>query len=300
MNQKWQPLRGAVDLHIHIGPDVLERYYDSIDLAMEALQAGMDGIVLKDQLCPSMFKAALTEKIVPDIKTFGSIVLNETCGGLSSRSVQYALKAGAKVVWLPTVDAKYCYQKGMSGHWIQRVNKRNAFGGVNPQYTVIDDTNECVNVVKEILGLVKEHNAILASGHISPQECIAVLEANKNIGANVIITHPNLWFDDFNVKNLKKMVELNATLELTMGGLSPNRGHGDLYEMIAVIQEVGYENCILATDAGSIDSPSPPQELRSFCYLLRSAGISENQVEIMVRDNTRRLVGLEDTITVDI
>jgi hypothetical protein len=88
------------------------------------------------------------------------------------------------------------------------------------------------------------------------------------------------------------MVDLGAILEFTMGGLSPNRGHGDLYQMADAIKSVGHQHCILATDAGAIDTPSPPEDLRTFCYLLRSAGIPEQEVDVMVRDNPRKLMGM--------
>jgi predicted metal-dependent TIM-barrel fold hydrolase len=206
--------------------------------------------------------------------------------------VAYALKSGAKVAWMPTVDAKYAYEKSLAGHWIGHVNKRNAFASENPQYTLIDDAGQCIKEVSIILRMAREADAIVASGHISPQECLALLKENQSIGAKVVITHPNLWFDDFTVERLLEMVKMGAFVEFTSGGLSPNRGHGDLYEMVEAIRAVGCEHSILSTDGGNIASPSPPQDLRSFCYLLRGAGIPERDIEQMVRDNPTALLGL--------
>lgn len=292
MQGKWNPLVGACDMHIHIGPDFVERYYDSIALAEDALDHGMSAVVLKDQLCPSMFKAALSDKLVPEVKVFGSIVLNETCGGLSPRSASYALRCGAKVVWLPTVDAEYCFNKGNSGHWIKRVNDRNSFNGVNPCLRITDENGEVLPAVIEIMKLTAAAGAVLASGHVSPEECIALLKANKDIGVKFVITHPNLWFDDFTAEKLREMTELGAVVEMTSGGLMPNRGHGDVYEMARVIKEIGPKHCILSTDAGAVDCSAPPENLRSFCYLLRNCGFTEAEIELMVRDNTRALLGL--------
>lgn len=292
MNTGWNPLQGASDLHIHIGPDAIDRYYDSIDLARDAAEHGMAAVVIKDQLCPSMFKAALSHKVVPEVQVFGSIVLNQPCGGISARSVAYALKCGAKIVWMPTVDAEYCYLKGMSGHWIKRVNDRNSFKGNNPCLKIVDEHGRCLPEVIDILKMAADAGAIIASGHISPSECIAALEANAKIGAKFVITHPNLWFDDFNFDNLRLMVEMGAMVEMTSSGLTPNRGHGDIYEMVDMIRQIGYQNCFLSTDAGAIDTPAPPESLRSFCFLLRNCGISEADIEYMAVTNTAKLLGI--------
>lgn len=92
------PLKDAIDLHIHIAPDTIDRYYDSISLAREASEKGMRALVLKDQMCPSVHKAILTNLIVPEVKVFGGIVLNQTNGGLNPRSVLVTLKTGGKVI----------------------------------------------------------------------------------------------------------------------------------------------------------------------------------------------------------
>lgn len=294
MQGKWKPMEGAVDMHIHIGPDFVPRYYDSIALAEDARDHGMRALVLKDQLCPSMFKAALTQRVVPEVEVLGSIVLNEPCGGVSPRSALYALKCGAKLVWLPTVDADYSYRKGQAGHWIKKVNDRNAFKGVCPRLKTTDENGALMVQTLEIMELVAQYDAVLGTGHISPEECMAILKANKSIGAKVVITHPNLWFDDFTPDALCAMADLDAYIEMTSSGLTPNRGHGDIYEMVEAIKRVGAARCILSTDAGAVDCAAPPESLRAFCYLLRNCGLTESEIEIMVRDNPCKLLGLEN------
>ena len=293
MAQRWQPLKGAVDLHIHIGPDIIERYYDSIDLAHDALAAGMTAIVLKDQLFSSVYKAILTKKIVPDIHVFGGVVLNGTCGGLSQRSVAAALKSGAKIVWFPTVDAAYCKAKAANGHWIKHVNERNDFAYPHEGITVIGDNGKCIPAVTDILKMVASYDAIIATGHISPEECLAVIEANAGIGAKIIITHPNLWFDDYSIDRMREMVRGGAVLEFTMGGLRPLHGQGNPFDIARAIREIGYQNCCLSTDYGSIESCPPPEGLRGFCYLLRNCGIPEEHIEYMIKDKPLEMLGLK-------
>ena len=98
-------LNGAVDIHIHVGPDYMPRYADAQTLAEEARDAGMRAIVVKCHLTSTVGAAHAASLAVPEVKVFGSISLNGTVGGLSPRSVTAAVKSGAKVVWLPTTDA---------------------------------------------------------------------------------------------------------------------------------------------------------------------------------------------------
>jgi hypothetical protein len=291
--QSWQPTQGACDMHIHIGPDVVERYYDCIDLAEDAIRYGMRAIVLKDQMVPSMFKAQLAQKNHPEIKIFGSLVMNENCGGLSPRAVDYALRCKTKVFWFPTIDAANCREKGARGNWIQRVIDRDTKGFPPVDYRVVDRNGEVKPEVIDIMKRIAEANAVLASGHIAPEECVAVLRTNKNICVKFIVTHPNLWPDDFDMSKLKEMVDLGAILELTSGALSPDRGHNDIYEIVGWINEIGYEHFILSTDSGVISTPAPPEEFRTFCYLLNSCGIPKAQVEYMAQTNPAKLLELE-------
>lgn len=287
----WMPLQDAVDLHIHIGPDTVQRYCDCIELAREAAQKGMRALVLKDQMCPSVHKALLTSKIVPEVKVFGGIVLNHTNGGLNPRSVIVAMKTGGKIIWLPTVDAKWCIEKGRSGHWIETVNIRNSFGYTQDGISLVSN-GKVVPEVEDILKIAAEYDAIVATGHVSPEECMAVVEANAKIGAKVLVTHPNLWFDDFNVDVLKVLVQGGAVIEFTFGGLTPLRGRGNPVEMAEVIEYLGYKNCCLSTDLGAIDNCSPPEGLRSFAYVLNRCGLSKEAIEYMIKTKPAELLCL--------
>ena len=283
-------MKGAYDMHVHVGPDTTPRHYNCVELARDALAHEMAGIVLKDQMCPSVAKAILSSSAVPGIGVYGSWVLNETCGGLSPRSVRCALAAGAKVIWLPTVDADYGVRKGEAGHWIKRVNDRNLFRGPSPRYRLTDEKGLCREGIREILEVVSSGDAVLGTGHISPEECLVLLCSNRGIGAKILITHPCMWPEDYTSDKLKRMVGLGAFIELTAGLLRPGRGVCDIHMMKVLIEELGAEHFILSTDGGDVDWGPPPQELRTFCLLLRSVGLSEKEIEIMVRWNPEKLL----------
>ena len=39
----------AIDLHVHVGPDIVDRLLDSVQLAEQARCVGMRGFILKSQ-----------------------------------------------------------------------------------------------------------------------------------------------------------------------------------------------------------------------------------------------------------
>ena len=287
-------LKGAIDIHIHVGPDYMPRYADSITLAQEAAAAGMRAIVTKCHLTSTVGAAQAACEIVPEVKTIGSITLNETTGGLSPRSVMAAVLSGAKVVWLPTVDSLYGLEKAQEGHWIKHYVHTSSFGYETKRYTVTDDTGKLKPEVQEILRICKEKEAALSSGHISPKECLAIAKEAKTIGyKNFEITHANAWMEDFTLDVMKELTENGAFISLSYGVCSPRNGRQDPEEITSVVKNIGAEHCIMMTDYGQVVAPSPAQGLRVFYYVMKAVGVSEQELDLMVRKNPARFLYLE-------
>ena len=48
--------------------------------------------------------------------------------------------------------------------------------------------------LQDIFALVKQYNAVLATGHIGAEECFPVVEAARAAGVKkIVITHPEFW-----------------------------------------------------------------------------------------------------------
>ena len=98
-------LQGAVDIHIHHGPDLYPRIQDPIELAEAAKAAGMRAVCLKTHNFPTAPMALLARKVVPDIDIFGSIACNLEVGGVNPSAVEAVIKYEARQVWLPTINS---------------------------------------------------------------------------------------------------------------------------------------------------------------------------------------------------
>src|SRR6202046_5917854 len=101
----WKAIEGGYYLHVHVAPDVIARRIDDLDLAKEFLSHKLKGFVLKSHYVPTYERAKVVTKAVPGIQAFGAITLNHSVGGLNPVAVELSGRSGAKIVWMPTVDA---------------------------------------------------------------------------------------------------------------------------------------------------------------------------------------------------
>lgn len=287
-------LEDAIDLHIHVGPDYIPRYSDSIELAREAAEAKMKAIIIKRHLSSTVAAAYDASKIVDGVKVFGGIALNEPNGEFNVRNVVAEIRSGAKMIWLPTVDAEYAIQKAEQGHWIGHYVNTSTFGYQRKGLSIFQEDRETLrDEVQEILRLCKENDVILGSGHISPQETLALALESKKIGYKKLeVTHPNAWLDDYNYDLLEKLVNCEATITLSFGVCSPHNGRQDPHEIVDVIKKIGAENCCLITDYGQTVHPSPVEGYRVYCQLLMGLGVTKDEIEVMTKENPAKLLSL--------
>src|ERR1700756_335080 len=88
-------LKGAIDIHVHQGPDSAPRAIDADDVARQAKAAGMRAVVLKNHWEDTASLAYMVRKIVPGIEVFGGITQDMAGGGINiATRKQLALETG--------------------------------------------------------------------------------------------------------------------------------------------------------------------------------------------------------------
>jgi hypothetical protein len=112
-----QDLKGAIDLHLHAGPDVRERKLTYLEAALQAKEAGMKAILIKSHSTITADIASLIQPLVTDISVLGGVALNYPLGGLNPEAVEAALRLGAKQIWMPTLSSanQYRYERKKGG-----------------------------------------------------------------------------------------------------------------------------------------------------------------------------------------
>src|SRR5207244_3864243 len=89
---------------------------------------------------------------VKRLRVFGGICCDHEVGGLNPAAVEVALRTGARVVWMPTFSS---------------VVDRRKLRLPGPGIPVIGERARLVPAAEEILRLAREHDAVVATGHIA-------------------------------------------------------------------------------------------------------------------------------------
>lgn len=285
-------LKGAIDLHVHSGPSVMARQLDHFEAVEQAAAAGLRGILFKDHHYSVAPFLPIMERLLAHhgVAMYGSLVLNNTCGGFNPAAVDYALKSGAKMVFMPTAHAANHIRSNHRGGKL----KTNVQLRKPKALSVVDDYGTLIDSVREILDIIAEHDAILSSGHLHVAEIWALFEEARRRGVKrLVINHPmyGLHFthaDTAELAALGVIVEQSACLyvDSRFNTFSPT-------ELKAHVEAAGVANSSIGSDLGQVDNPSPVEGLRQAVALLLGLGFSEADVTTMVRDNPARLVGLE-------
>jgi hypothetical protein len=85
---------------------------------------------------------------------------------------------------------------------------------------------------------------------------------------------------------------MGAYIEFTLVGMLPNEFCHDPVKIVKTIKEIGPEHCIVSTDLGQPQNPLPVEGLRIFIATLLHHGMTQQEVEIMIKSNPSILLGL--------
>jgi hypothetical protein len=276
-------LRGAIDTHVHSAPDVIARKLDDVALVRQARAAGMRALVLKCHHGCTCARAYLLNQFLPEVRVFGGIVLNDTAGGFNPHAVEAALKMGATQVWMPTKSA---------------ANHRRHLGG-RGGLSILRE-GRVIEEVSVILRLVAQADAILATGHLSPEESRVLVEEALATGIRRIsITHPEWGVTAMPVAVQRDLARSGFVFfERCLVSTRPDLQATVPFETLAQqIREVGVETTIAATDFGLPQLPAPAEGLAEYAHLLLRSGFPPADVTRMIRDNPARLLRLDASFT---
>lgn len=270
---------------------------DAVETAESARAAGMRGLVFKHHHMSTVDRAYLVRRAVPEVEVYGGITLNYAVGGLNPFAVDAALKLGAKVVWMPSVDARnHRSHFGELGKYGSKLDYRK------PQVyeeaegiTIFADDGGLDLRLGPILDSIAEADAALATSHLSVDESKAlVVEALRRGVRRVTVTHIGFVTAALSVEEQRWMAERGVFLELCYSSLSPAWRCASIDGVAEAIREVGAEHYILASDLGQVHNPPPPEGLRIYIRMLLERGFDPDEIRTMVKENPERLLGLTD------
>ncbi|QJR09826.1 hypothetical protein DSM104443_00876 [Usitatibacter rugosus] len=288
---KVSPAAGMIDMHVHSHPDVFGRSMDDIDVATLAKQRGMRGILLKNHVTTTADRAALVMRVVPGIEVWGGIVLNNAVGGINPNAVEWMHRmygSRGKVVWLPTFES--------DKHIKTLVNKDGKGIVVAPGGVVTPE-------MEAVLKIIARENLLLATGHVHPEEVIAVTKKGKELGVkNIIVTHGLTNIPGLSMDQAKEVVAMGAVIEICflqfMTG--PNAPQAWMTHWTQVnakhvaqaVKELGAKNLVLSTDLGQSGNMNHPDGLEMMAAAVLKEGVTQEELDWMTKKTPARLLGL--------
>lgn len=288
-------VKGFYDLHVHSAPAPFRRIGDSVDLAQWCAAEGMAGIVIKSHFESTVSKAYHAQREVSNIKVFSGIALNRGVGGVNPAAVELALSLGAKIVWFPTLDAEnHARTYGSTGTYGFHSMTLSFQDPSRPRglYSVFLD--RCLSEeAKEVIDLVHHYDAILATGHLSREEILAVMDyaVGKKV-RKVLITHPEFTVPNLDLKTTVELSQQGAFVEFMAVNCFPIPGTVSLDRMKEMMEAVGPEHAVLSSDSGQPFNPKPPEALRIVAQCLHEKGMSEDAIARMAIKNPAFLLGV--------
>lgn len=273
------------DVHVHAAPDVVQRIGSDGDVADAYRDAGFSGFVLKAHHEPTVGRAAAAARH-SGLDVVGGIVLNRPAGGINAAAVLAALRSGGRVVWFPTADAHT--QQTASLPRLADLDERVG-RAVLATPPVLDPAPERLAEIALVLDLIAEHDAVLCTGHVGRDECAwLIAEARARGIRRFLLTHPSYTVPGMSPAEIAELAERGAYVEITAYQLEHQAGMTD--ELLAEVARAAGERLVLASDAGQVDSPSPPQALGELMERLGRQGLDPGLVRAAAADTPRALV----------
>jgi hypothetical protein len=274
-------LAGAIDIHVHSWPDDRPRSLDAIEAARQAKARGMRAIVLKNHYESTAAVAYLVRLVVPDLQVFGGIDLNLTVGGINPAAVEHMTRVSGgwgRVVWMPTFDAE----------------NQVRFSKEQRPFVAVSRGGELLPEVRQVIALIAKHRLVLATGHSSPDEGLMLLREGRRQGVRqMVVTHAMLAPVQMDLPRMQEAAKLGAFIEFVGGSLASSDADARLTRFASAIRSLGPASCILSSDLGQAGNALPADGFGAFLVALRAKGFSEQEIDVMSKDNPARLLGLK-------
>lgn len=281
-------LEGAVDMHVHTAPDLVERFQTDVELARAANAAGMAGVVVKSHVVPTVGRVDLVNQAVGEDVLHGGVACNGTVGGLNRDAVETALELGGKMVWLPTAwSANHASQARAAG--VERFVGQRVPDEDEEIPVAVD--GEITAATAEILDLAAEYDAVVGTGHATPDEIEAVAAACADRGVDCLVNHPCFRVVDVSLDRQERLAEMGAVMEYCAYAVEGTDGH-TVERVAEAIDRVGPDQAVLATDYGQAENPPVPG-LREFAETVFDAGLDREAVRRCLVDTPTELLDLD-------
>ena len=275
-------LEGAYDIHLHASPDVIPRSMNLKQLCHAAEEAGMAGMLIKDHCTSTVGRVAVLNHMSRGIcRFYSSLALNPPVGSLNPTAVEAALRAGTTVIYFPTYGAAHHIRIWGAG------KPPTAFPLPDEEFkgvSILDRNDALKPEALDLIALIKEFNAVLSTGHISPAESLILLRQARKMGLEkMIVTHASESVSAFTIAQQREAVDLGAVLEHSFFATTPSCPDKiSIKAMSELIRAVGAAHVILSSDFGQIDNGNPVKAFQLHLEMMIECGFTREEIRQMI------------------
>lgn len=286
-------LVGAVDLHVHPGPSPFPRRIGIYEAAQQAKDAGFRAIFVKSHHHSMVsdihaIRAAVGSLPIP---VYSGVALNNQVGGLNPYAVELALQQGGRIVWFPTIAS----QKHICVHSDElKFPSATTTMRKDLPVQIRDEDGQVRPEVRDILALIKDHDAILTGGHLDVPDIDLLVRTAHEMGLQrILVNHPN-FVTGASPEQCAEWAALGVKFEhsLCMYDERSTFFHWKIDVLLDYIKAVGVERTLLCSDLGQQNNPLPVEAYASVVRALLDAGVSHAEIKLLVGGNAGELAEL--------
>jgi len=280
-------LEGMYDIHIHPAPSIQKRRFTATEALRLAEKEKMAGILILDHTYNTGVVASIINGLGLKAKAYGCIMLNEGVGGLNPSVVEIAVSLGTKQIQMPTYSCRHHHQGYGDDQKIFPYKKR-----ATPSY-ILDDRGRLIPEVEEILELVKGTESFIGTGHLSSPEVDVLTKRCVQLGCKVIVNSVSSDMPGHSLEAQKSWIDDLIFIEHDyMAVTDVPHTTMPVAEMVDQIRTIGAERCVIGSDSGNMGLPDNVEAMKRFIGLLREAGLTEREIDLISRKNTANLLGV--------
>lgn len=285
-------LKGAVDLHCHSGPSIMERKLDHMEEIRDAEEAGFHAVLFKDHFYSNTPVMQILDRYrdsESNLTLLSGVPLNNQLGGLNPFAVEHGLMLGAKMVWMPTL----CAHNHLTTAF--RYDLHGRLGLREPtRLTILDEKGRLKPEVRDILDLIAHHDAVLCGGHLHVSEMYPLFTEAKARGVRrMLVSHPTYWIEA-KLDDLRELSKMGVYLEHCACMLieGPSRKF-PFEELRSYVDAAGLDRTIIGSDLGQTFNPKPVPGFRAAIELCLDLGFTPEEIRTMTSTNGCHLVGID-------
>ena len=218
---------------------------------------------------------------------------------MNALAVEIAVREGARIVWMPTVDSP-AETAGRTEpkpgdkvpQWARLQHELRELGlGVEPVH-VTDDDGGLLPETRDVLRAIARHDLVLATGHLGREDTFAVVDGALAEGVSqIVVTHPEFPCQDFSLEDQLELAARGCLLERCLS--TPLSAKTTWEHVFDGVRAVGIERSLFSSDCGNPDYPPVEDGLALWADRLLGAGFDEDEVREMIVGGSRRLAGAE-------